>query len=132
MPDLPFTTLAAASLALLMLPLALLVTARRIRLDNVVFGDGNDETLLRRIRAHGNFAEYTPLSLIVLGLVEMHGGPSWLLWTTAAFLVIGRIVHALGTLLAPYAGAPRGIGMLLTHASYLMPALWLLLNAARG
>lgn len=132
MIDLDVTIFAAAVLAILMLPLSLLVTMRRIKLGNVVFGDGGDETLLRRMRAHGNFSEYVPLSLIVLGLAETQSGPTWLLWTTALLLVVGRIVHALGALFAPYAGPPRGIGMLMTHASYLIPAFWLLLNSFTG
>lgn len=128
MPDLQITSIAAAFLAVLMLPLALMVTMRRIKLGNVVFGHGDDETLLRRIRAHANFTEYVPLSLIVLGLAELNGSSKWLLGTTATLLIVGRIMHALGVLFAPYASAPRGIAMIMTHASYLMPAIWLLLN----
>jgi uncharacterized membrane protein YecN with MAPEG domain len=35
-----------------------------------VFGDGGDPEMSQAIRAHGNFAEYVPLGLILLGLVR--------------------------------------------------------------
>ncbi len=126
------TSVTTACLALLMFPLALMVTMRRINLGNVVFGNGDDETLLRRIRAHGNFTEYVPLALIALGIAEILGGPYWLLLSSSISLVVGRTLHAVASLYMPYAGAPRGIGMLMTHASYLLPATWLLANSLLG
>lgn len=128
MQQLPITSLSALYLAMLMLPLALSVTMRRIKLGNVVFGDAEDEALRRRIRAHGNFTEYVPLSLIVLGLAELREAPVYMLWGVAFVLVTGRTIHALASLVVPYAGTPRGIGMLMTHAAYLVPALWLLFD----
>lgn len=124
--ELQVTSCAAAYLAIMLLPLALLVTMRRIHLGNLVFGHGDDEKLLRRIRAHGNFVEYAPIALIVLALAEINDAPFWLLLLSGLLLVVGRTVHALGALLAPYAAPPRGAGMLMTHASYMLSAIWLL------
>lgn len=76
---LPFTSITAASLAMIMLPLTLQVSLRRVAIGSVVFGDGGDDVLRRRIRAFGNFTEYTPLCLILLALLEAQGaGATWL------------------------------------------------------
>lgn len=60
-------------LAILMLPLTMLVSVRRAVLGKAAgeiarytFGDGNDDLLRRRVRAFGNFAEYTPMCSIML------------------------------------------------------------------
>ncbi|MEO1657552.1 MAG: MAPEG family protein [Pseudomonadota bacterium] len=130
--NLEVTSLAAASLGLLLLPLALMVSMQRVKLGNVVFGHADNDTLLRRIRAHGNLIEYAPLSLILLGLSEAQNASSWLVTTSAVLLVFGRYMHAAGTLIAPSSAPPRAIGMLMTHASYIAPSLWLLSHVFFG
>ena len=54
----------------MMVLLSFQVSLRRAKL-NVTHGDANDETLRRRVRAHGNFVEYAPLAVVVLGLMEI-------------------------------------------------------------
>ena len=39
----------------------------------ISLGDGGDTVLSRHIRAHGNFVEYVPLSLILILLIEEAG-----------------------------------------------------------
>ena len=122
---LPITSITAASLAIIMLPLTLQVSLRRVAIGSVVFGDGGDDVLRRRIRAFGNFIEYAPMCLILLALLEAQGAGTTWLWTTAALLVAGRVIHGLGMLFAQ-SPAPRGLAMLMTYGAFLTPAVWLL------
>jgi uncharacterized membrane protein YecN with MAPEG domain len=61
----------------------------------VSLGDGGDQVLLRRIRAHGNFAEYVPIILILLGALEFGGAKPWLLHVLGATLVVARLLHGI-------------------------------------
>jgi uncharacterized membrane protein YecN with MAPEG domain len=68
---LPITSLLAGVFALLMVPLTLQISMRRARLGGISAGDGTDEVLPRRIRAHGNFIEYAPTALIEAAYSDM-------------------------------------------------------------
>lgn len=57
---------------------------------------GDIEPLKRAIRAHGNFVEYVPLSLILLGVLELNGAPAIWVATLGAFLLLGRHFYAKG------------------------------------
>lgn len=134
MINLEITPVIASILAIIMFPLTFQVSVRRAALGKaandltaVVFGDGNDETLRRRNRAFGNFIEYVPMCLIMLALIEIAGANEIFLWLVGSLLVVGRIIHALGMLYVSHP-APRGIAMLMTYASFLIPAIWLLIN----
>jgi len=59
----------------------------------VSLGDGGDQVLLHRIRAHGNFAEYVPIILIMLGMLELGGAKPWLLHALGATLLAARLLH---------------------------------------
>jgi uncharacterized membrane protein YecN with MAPEG domain len=93
-PDLaPFMALAAAFAALVTV-LGFRVSLRRVKVGGVVFGDGGDDVLKRRIRAHGNFAEYAPLQLLIVLALVLAGIAPGAVWGLAgAFLAI-RLVHA--------------------------------------
>ncbi len=76
----------------------------------VSVGDGGNELIVRRMRAQLNFAEQVPLTLLLIGLVELAGkGGVWLAPAGAVFM-LGRVAHAIGMDGAFKAG--RGIGML--------------------
>ena len=52
--------------------------------------------LIARMRAQLNFAEYTPVVLILIALIEFtHGSPLWL-WVAMALFIVGRVLHPLG------------------------------------
>ena len=82
------------------LALAYVVLASRVvtvrRTAQVSLGSGGDKDLERRIRVHGNFAEYVPLALIVLAFVEMQGAPGWYVHILSGVLVAARAAHAYG------------------------------------
>ncbi len=87
------TPLYAALAAAVMIVLSLRVIGVR-RSRQLAIGDGGDEDMARRIRAQGNFAEYTPLALLLILLLELGGAPAWQLHLLGAALILGRIVHA--------------------------------------
>ncbi|MDX1487077.1 MAG: MAPEG family protein [Acidiferrobacterales bacterium] len=125
---LPVTSLLAGVFALFMVPLSLQVSMRRAKLG-VSAGDANDETLRRRIRAHGNFIEYAPIALIVVGLIEFGGTAKPLVVGLAVAFFLSRTLHAIGML---YTSTPtlRAGGMLIQHVAFLMAGVWLVLKVS--
>lgn len=80
-----------------LLALLYLVLSYRIiilRGQGVSFGDGGNPVLLRRIRAHGNFAEYVPLIIIMIGILELSHLPEIILHVLGITLLIARLLHA--------------------------------------
>jgi len=128
---LPITSLLAGLFALLMVPLSLQVSMRRIKLAGAPAGGAKDEILRRRIRAHGNFIEYAPTALIAVGLVELGGGATFLVAGLALAFFASRALHAIGML---YTSTPalRACGMLIQHAAFLAAGAWLLYRALGG
>lgn len=66
---LKLTAIYAAILTFVYVKLTLNVINLR-RQNEVSLGDGGREDLQQAIRSHGNFAEYVPLGLILLGCLE--------------------------------------------------------------
>lgn len=92
---LEITLIIAAAAALINLWLA--VRVGRVRTsEKVSVGDGGNELLVRRMRAHSNFTEYAPFFLILLALVELAWGSNIWLWGAAILFILGRIAHAFG------------------------------------
>ena len=110
------TSLYAALAAVMLVYLGLKVIAARRR-SKVAVGDGGDEILLRAMRAQANFCEYVPITLILMGTLEVNGAPAWMIHVIGAVLAVGRVVHAVGL------GTPGGVmpaqvwGMYLTGAA---------------
>lgn len=91
---LTITPLYAGALAILFLALSFRVVQQRGH--GVSLGDGGDQELLRRIRGHGNFAEYVPLILLLLAMLETGGAtPPWLLHLLGATLLLARLLHGI-------------------------------------
>ncbi len=104
---------ALAAFFLIYLSFRVIGARRRAR---VAIGDGEDRTLQRRIRAHGNFAEYAPLALILMGLAEAQGAPLWTVHVLGLALLAGRALHAYGVCQDPEPLKYRQAGMALTFA----------------
>ena len=92
---LPITLTFAGAAAILHVWLSLRVSTLRRPLKIVVC-DGVNEVLLRRMRAHGNFAENMPIFLVLLGFVELAVGRNIWLWAAGIVFVLARIAHAFG------------------------------------
>jgi len=121
--SLPITSLLTAVFAIMMVALALQISWYRRKL-RVSLGDGNDESLRRRIRAHGNFAEYVPLALIGLALIESAGGSALFVAILAVALLTSRIIHAIG-IVHFKAATPRVIAMVIQNTVFISMGIWL-------
>ncbi len=112
------TPLYAGLLSLVLVLLIVRIARLRWKLS-IAIGDGGDRTLMRAIRAHGNFIETAPWGILLLLLLEMTDAPDWGLHLFGGALLLGRILHAVG--LSRYAGPSVGRmgGMLLTLLIFL-------------
>lgn len=92
---LPITSFFAALLALMLVFLSVRVIKLRRR-HGAAVGDAGAGPLQMAIRAHGNFAEYAPMFLILLALAEMANVMALILCAVGAVFLAGRISHAYG------------------------------------
>ncbi|MAN47504.1 MAG: glutathione S-transferase [Hyphomonas sp.] len=120
------TAMAAATLyvglfALLMLVLKANVARVRAK-EKVMFGDGNNDAMLRAIRVQGNAVEDVPIVLIGLVALGAMAAPVWTVHALGAAFLLGRILHAVG-LGGSSGGSPgRMVGTLLSLVVLLLTA----------
>lgn len=119
---LPVTLSVAGGAALINLWLAIRIGQVRTK-EKISVGDGGNDALTRRMRAHSNFAEFAPIVLILFGLVEMAVGTSLWLWVVGGLFLLGRIGHGIGM----DDGKPgRGVGIMITMVATLGLGLYAL------
>lgn len=118
--SLPVTALYAGICALFLIVLAARVIRQR-RAAGVALFDGGDADLGKRIRAHGNFAEYVPLTMLLLAVAELHGVPLWRLHLIGGLLLAGRVVHVWA--IDTENVTRRVVGMSLTFAALISGAV---------
>ena len=87
------TPIYAGILAILFFILSMRVIAGRGK-NGPSLGDGGDVRMQRRIRGHGNFAEYVPLILVMMAMLELSHYSTYLLHGLGIALVVGRLLHA--------------------------------------
>ena len=90
-----YTAIYAAVLGLLAALLTINVVVNRVR-AKVDVADGGVTALAQAIRAHGNFAEHTPLALLLIGLVEAFAYRSAVVIGLGAVLLAARLLSAWG------------------------------------
>lgn len=121
------TSLYAALLTILFVVLSVR-TLRLRRVLGIAIGDDGDPQMLRAMRVHANFAEYVPLSLLMLMLVEGQGASVWLVHGLGFCLLCGRLLHAYGVSQRKEAFGFRVAGMALTFAVLLSGAIHLVVT----
>ena len=89
------TLATAGALSLVYVVLMLRIVRMRFK-HSISLGDGGNSEIQKRIRAHGNFAEYVPLLLILMALLELGGFDKTILMGAGAGLVFLRIIHVIG------------------------------------
>lgn len=67
----------------------------------VSLGDGGNAALTSAIRSHAHFAEYVPIIVLMIALLEMSGMSLARLHLLLGALLLARILHPLGMSAAP-------------------------------
>lgn len=109
------------------LSINIIISRRKLKL---ALGDDNI-IIKRKIRAQGNFAEYTPFFLVLLYMIEKNGTSSMIINILGTLFVIARISHAYSLLKAEIyingqiAANPiwRILGMVMTFTCILIVSL---------
>lgn len=120
------TAIYASLLALLYAWLAVRVILYR-RSNRISLGDNGDPEMRQRMRTHANCAEYAPIGVILLLLLELQGVPSWVAHASGLCLLAGRMLHAIGLQPHPMNFRQRTLGMALTLSQIIGTAIVLLL-----
>ncbi|WP_417520112.1 MAPEG family protein [Minwuia sp.] len=86
------TALWGGLLGLLMLVLAIVVVIGRNQ-SKVLLNDGGNDELSRKIRVFGNFTEYVPMIVVLMGIAELTGAPTLAIHIIGGGVFIGRLLH---------------------------------------
>ena len=101
-------------------------TALTRRKSGLAVGEADNENLLRAVRAHGNFVEYTPMFLISLFLIDHVSKNCEYILVIGSGFILGRISHATSMFLKK--GILRITGMFLTFTPLLSNFVYLIIN----
>ena len=124
---LPITLGAVAAAALINLWLTIRCGQVRTA-EKVSVGDGGNDKLIRRMRAHSNFTENTPIVLVMIAALELAHMGSTPLAAVAGVYMAGRVMHGLGMDGGSFATG-RMIGTLITMLTQLGLAIWAIMSA---
>ncbi|QJB69419.1 MAPEG family protein [Parasphingorhabdus halotolerans] len=114
---LPITLTIAGAAALINIWLMIRVGQVRTS-EKVSVGDGGNDKVIRRMRAHSNFIESAPFVLALIGLIELAmGSPTWL-WIVGGIYLLGRVAHGIGMDDGKF-GKGRMVGTLVTMLTLL-------------
>jgi uncharacterized protein len=123
------TPLYAGLLAILFFVLSIRVVALRSR---VSLGDGGDPVVLRRMRGHANFAEYVPLILLMMALLEFQLVSPLQLHAMGAVLLLARLLHGIALSFTQKWPFGRTVGAALTFLVLIAGAIQCVVQGLRG
>jgi uncharacterized membrane protein YecN with MAPEG domain len=124
---LPSTTAAYLGILGLLYAVLGLQVSRLRRGNQVLFGDGGNIKLRSAIRAHANFAEYVPIIVLMVAMLEMSGMPATRVHLMMGTLLVARLLHPLGM----YVG-PRTMQFQICRVGGILLTLLVLVSAAVG
>jgi uncharacterized membrane protein YecN with MAPEG domain len=124
---LAITSIYVGLLTLIFLALSYRVIFFR-RANRVSLGDADSKDLRQRVRGQANFAEYTPIGLIILACVEIQGAPGIAVHALGVMLFVGRLLHAMAFWVHPMNFKYRTFGMILTTSMQAVGAVSLILH----
>jgi uncharacterized membrane protein YecN with MAPEG domain len=116
---------------LITLCLALNVSLHRLR-KRTFAGDPVQPELHRKIRAHGNSAEYLAATTFLLAFLELQQAPAFWLHVFGGVIVLTRIVHSMAMLMVQ-AGRSRVrmFSATVTYVASFFMAIWSLVLRLR-
>ena len=91
--------------------------------EKISYGDGGNKNMIKAIRTHSNFVEYTPFALLLIAMAELQNAGGLVLNLLGLTLLAGRILHAYGFGRTPQIVILRRLGMLLTFTAILVAAI---------
>jgi uncharacterized membrane protein YecN with MAPEG domain len=115
----------ASLLALLFVALSIR-TLRLRRSLRIAIGDSGNTAMLRAMRVHSNFAEYVPLSLVLIFIAESQAAHPYFIHALGLALLIGRVSHAYGVSQSKENYAFRVFGMAMTLTTIITCSAYLL------
>jgi len=124
------TPLYAGLLTLWFLLLSAVVIRHRGK--GISLGDGGDPTMQRAIRGHGNFAEYVPLALVMMAMLELGHTSIYMLHALGIALLVGRLLHGYALSFTRKWRMGRTWGTVLTFVVLVAEALLCIQQALRG
>ena len=80
------------------------------------------------IRQHGNLAEWLPVLLILIGLLEMSNAPIWAIHGLGGGLLVARLIHPFGLNFENGNTAQRAFGAGLSTLVIVVAGGWLIYN----
>ena len=120
------TSLTAATAGLILVVLSLRVIFNRWSELKAI--GSSSKKLERKIRAHANFCEYTPIVMILLALCEHQQINTNLLSVVSVGFITGRLLHAYGISQLKEILIFRQVGMVTTFLSIIILSLSLFLK----
>jgi uncharacterized membrane protein YecN with MAPEG domain len=113
----------------------LVLSVRVIRVrggSGITLGDGGDARLSRVIRGHANFAEYVPLALLLMAILELSRFSIYALHALGITLVLARLLHGYALSFTAHFKFGRVWGAALTFVVLLIEAVLCLYQAYRA
>ena len=103
-----------------------------LRRRGIVFGDNGEVGVIRVVRAQANFAEYVPLTLLLMGLLEVSRYSIYLLHALGLVLLVARVLHGAALSFGWQMRAGRIVGAALTFVVLLVEAVLCVYQGLRG
>ncbi|MEO9634181.1 MAG: MAPEG family protein [Parasphingorhabdus sp.] len=119
---LPITLTIAGAAALINIWLMIRVGQVRTS-EKVSVGDGGNDKVIRRMRAHSNYIESAPFVLLLVAAIELASGSATWLWIVGGLFLLGRVAHGIGMDDGAF-GQGRMIGTLVTMLTLLGLAIY--------
>ena len=115
---LPITLTVAGVAALINIWLMIRVGQVRTS-EKISVGDGGNENVIRRMRAHSNYIESAPFVVLLVAAIELASptSPTWL-WIISGLYLLGRVAHGIGMDGGKF-GKGRMIGTIVTMLTLL-------------
>ena len=112
----------------------LVLSARvvRSRRSGISLGDGGDAGMLRLMRGHANFAEYVPLILLLMALLEFGRTSIYVLHALGIALLVGRLLHGYALSFTQHFKFGRFWGAALTFLVLGISAILCVVQGVRG